>query len=173
MKNVLLCVLLVLAVLTAGCSSSKGTSTTPVVGNWTINGVLQCGQACGSGVDATYQVTFVSSPCSVTTPVGTFSVQGTACFIANNNSGQGSIAGKGLLTGSNNNGVGVLIGTSASPVPDGSTVNLLFVIAPNSSVSEFTGTATVTKGTMQGSGACSATTPTCQGITATFTGSVQ
>ena len=62
MKHALFCVLLVLAIFAVGCSSSKSASTTPVAGNWTINGVLQCGQACGSGVDATYQVTFVSSP---------------------------------------------------------------------------------------------------------------
>ena len=158
----------------AGCNSSKSaTSGTSMTGTWAFTGVLQCGQSCGTGVDATYQVTFVSSPCSVMTPVGTFSVQGSTCFIANNNSGQGSISGKGLLTGSNNNGVGVLIGAAASPVPDGATVNLLFVAAPNGSVNEFTGTATVNKGAMQGSGACSASTPVCQGVTATFSGTLQ
>jgi hypothetical protein len=177
MKRALILILPILFLLAfvAGCSSSKNsnTGTTAIPGTWAITGTLQCGQSCGSGVAGTYQVVFVSSPCTVVTPVGTFSVQGNTCFIANNNSAQGSISGKGLLTSANNNGVGVLIGADASPVPDGSTINLLFVMAPQGSVAEFTGTATVTKNTMQGSGACSSATPACQGGSATFSGTEQ
>jgi hypothetical protein len=67
----------------------------------------------------------------------------------------------------------VLLGTSADPVSNGATVNLLFVNGNASGFVEFTGSATVTKGTMQGTGACSANTPVCQGATATFSGTKQ
>ncbi len=122
----------------------------------------------------TYQVTFVSSPCSVTSPVGTFSVQGPVCFIANNNTALGSISGKGLLPNASNTGEGVLVGVAANPVPANATLNLLFVQGEqNGTFIEFTGSGTVANGTMTGSGTCSSSTPLCQGMTATFTGTQQ
>src|SRR5713226_3399453 len=120
MKRILILILIVFA---AGCNSAKnsgGGSGTSMQGMWTVTGNL------GSR-PGTYQVELVSSPCSVTTPVGTFSVQGPVCFIANNNAGQGSISGTGLPSSSKNTGQGVLIGVPSNPVPADATFNLLFV----------------------------------------------
>jgi hypothetical protein len=106
--------------------------------------------------------------------VGTFSVQGPVCFIANNNTAQGSISGKGLLTNASNTGEGVLVGVAANPVPANATLNLLFVQGQqNGTFIEFTGSGTIADGTMTGSGTCSPSTPLCQGMTATFTGTQQ
>ena len=168
MKRILIWFLIVFA---AGCSSAKnagnstGTSTS-MQGIWTVTGNL--GSQGGPG---TYQVELVPSPCSVTTPVGTFSVQGPVCFIANNNTGQGSISGTGLPSSSKNTGQGVLIGVPSNPVPAGATFNLLFVAGDkNGNVVEFTGSGTVAGGTLTGTGSCSPSTPLCQGVSATFSG---
>jgi hypothetical protein len=165
---------LIVMVFAAGCSSSNngsGTSTPPtsMQGTWTATGNLS-GSGSGSG---TYQIALVPSPCSVITPLGTFSVQGPVCFIANNNSAQGSISGSGLPSSSNNIGQGVLIGVAANPVPANGTFNLLFVSAIGANFVEFTGNGTVTNGTMKGSGSCSASTSLCQGLSATFSGTEQ
>jgi hypothetical protein len=159
--------LMLVLVFTAGCSSSSnntgGGPGTSMQGTWTVTGNLN--------PNATYQVVFVSSPCSVTTPVGTFSVQGPVCFTANNNSGQGSISGTGIPSSSKNNGQGVLIGVAANPVPSGGAFNLLFVAGDaNGTVVEFTGGGTVTDGTMTGNGSCSTSTPICQGMSSTISG---
>jgi hypothetical protein len=139
-------------------------------GTWNVTGNLG---SQGPG-PYSYQVTFVSSPCSVASPVGTFSVGGTVCFIANNNSGQGSITGKGLLTSAKNTGEGVLIGVSANPVPDNSIINLLFVLGEaNGNFVELTGNATVANGTMTGTGSCSTNTAKCQGVSASFSATPQ
>jgi hypothetical protein len=167
-----LILIVILTLLAAGCSSTKssgGGPGTSMQGTWTVTGNLS-----SQGGSGTYQVTFVSSPCSVTSPVGTFSVEGPVCFIANNNSGQGSISGKGLLTSAKNTGEGVLIGVSSNPVPANSTANLLFALGDsNGNVVEFTGSATVVNGMMTGTGSCSTNTPICQGGTATFSGTQQ
>jgi hypothetical protein len=169
MKRILIFILLVFA---AGCGSSKSTGsgpTTSIPGTWSVTGNL--GSQGGSG---TYQVAFVSSPCSVTTPVGMFSVQGPVCFTANNNAGQGSISGTGLPTSSTNTGQGVLIGVAANPVPANGTFNLLFVAAVASgNFVEFTGSGTISNGTMTGTGSCSSSTPLCQGMSGTFSGTLQ
>jgi hypothetical protein len=163
---------LILTLFAAGCSSSKSpasVSGTSMQGTWSVTGNL--GSQSGN---ETYQVVLVSSPCSVVSPVGTFSVQGPVCFVANNNSGQGSISGKGLLSNASNTGEGVLIGVPANPVPANSTINLLFVLGEsNGTFVEFTGSGTVANGTMSGTGSCSANTSLCQGTTATFTGTLQ
>jgi hypothetical protein len=168
MKRILILISIVFAV---GCGSTKNAasgSATSLQGMWTVTGNL----ASQSG-SKTYQVSLVSSPCSVTTPVGMFSVQGPACFIANNNSGQGSISGSGLPSFSKNTGQGVLIGVAANPVPANGTFNLLFVAGfASGDFVEFTGSGTVSKGTMTGTGSCSST-PTCQGESATFSGTLQ
>ena len=169
MKRILM---LMLLVFVAGCSSSKssgGGPGTSMQGTWTVTGNL--GSQGGPG---TYQVALVSSPCSVITPVGTFSVQGPVCFIANNNTGQGSISGTGLPSSSKNTGQGVLIGVPSNPVPADATFNLLFVAGDaKGEVVEFTGTGTVTNGTMTGTGSCSSSTPLCQGMSGTFTAKQQ
>ncbi len=108
----LLILILILIVFTTGCNSAKnagGGSGTSMQGTWTVTGNLQCTQGCASGVSNTYQVALVSSPCSVTTPVGMFSVQGPVCFIANNNTGEGSISGTGIPNSPKSTGHGVLI----------------------------------------------------------------
>jgi hypothetical protein len=103
-----------------------------------------------------------------------FSVQGPVCFIANNNTGQGSISGTGLLSSSKNTGQGVLIGVAANPVPPNGTFNLLFVTGDaNGNFVEFTGSGTVSHGTMTGTGSCSSSTPACQGVSGTFSGTFQ
>jgi hypothetical protein len=173
--------ILILFVLAIGCSSSKKTpvSGTTMDGMWSISATatsagnfgFQCPQDCGPG---TYQVTFVSSPCNVSTPVGAFSVQGPACFIANNNSGQGSISGTGLSTTDKNKQEGILIGVSANPVPDGGTFNLLFVAGDkNGNFVEGTASGTIRNGSMTGTGSCSSNTPMCQGVSGTFSGNHQ
>lgn len=166
--------LVIVILCSVGCSSSNSSkstagSSTSMQGTWNATGSLSGSQS-GSG---TYQVSLVSSPCSVSTPVGSFSVQGPVCFIANNNSAQGSISGSGLPASSTNNGQGVLIGVSANPVPGNGAFNLLFVAASNAGLIEFTGSGTVTNGTMTGTASCSSSTPLCQGISGTFSGTLQ
>ena len=168
MKRILILILILFA---AGCSSSKnaGGPPTSIPGTWAVTGNL------GSQEPGpySYQVTFVSSPCSVTSPVGAFSVEGPVCFVANNNSGQGSISGKGLLPSANNTGVGVLIGVPANPVPENATFTILGVQANSTGFVEFTGTGTVANGTMTGTASCSTNTPLCQGVSASFSGTLQ
>src|SRR6266478_5012065 len=142
-----------LIVFAAGCggNSANKTTGTSMQGTWTITGNLQCTQGCGSGVSNTYQVALVSSPCSVTTPVGMFSVQGPVCFIANNNTGEGSISGTGIPNSPKSTGQGVLIGVPSNPVPATATVNLLFVAGDkNGNFAEFTGSGTVANGKFAG-----------------------
>jgi hypothetical protein len=170
MKRILIFILLLFA---AGCSSARNAgseATTSMPGMWTVTGNL--GSQGGPG---TYQVSLVSSPCSVTTPVGMFSVQGPVCFTANNNSGQGSISGSGLpSTTSKNTGQGVLIGVAANPVPANGAFNLLFVAGDAiGNFVEFTGNGIVSNGKMTGTGSCSASTPQCQGMSGTFSGTFQ
>jgi hypothetical protein len=178
--------ILISMVFAVGCNNSaknagggSAASGTSMAGQWSFTATAtstgNLGSQCTNGVcgPGTYQLTLVSSPCSVTTPVGTFSVQGAVCFIANNNSGQGSISGTGLPSDVSNIGQGVLIGVPSNPVPSGSTLNLLFVAANNSGFVEFTGSGTVGNGTMTGTGSCSASTPACQGVTGTFSGTLQ
>jgi hypothetical protein len=171
MKRILILILISL-VFGAGCSSSKNTgsgATTSMPGTWAVTGNL--GSQAGS---ATYQVSLVSSPCSVTTAVGVFSVQGPVCFIASNNTGQGSISGTGLPSASKNTGQGVLIGVAANPVLGHGTFNLLFVAGDASgNFVEFMGSGTVSDGTMTGTGSCSSSTPLCQGMSGTFSGTLQ
>ena len=179
MKRILLLTLAVFAA-GAGCnsgssssSSATSTATTEIAGTWATTGTGTCTTGC-TATPGTYTVKLVSSTCSVTTPLGVFTVQGTVCFIANNNSQAGSIYGTNIPTTAKNLGQGVLVGTTADPVPDNATVNLLFVSATGkSSYVEFTGTATVVGGKMTGSGACSSTTPACNGASASFTATKQ
>jgi hypothetical protein len=171
MKHILI-LILILIVLASGCNSATHTGNGPVtgtsmVGTWTATGNL--GSQSGS---ATYQVKLVSSPCSVTTPVGTFSVQGPACFTANNNSGEGSISGGS--TSVQGAGQGVLIGVATNPTPANAPFNLVFVSGDaHGDFVEFTGSGTVGDGTLTGTGACSSSSPLCQGMTATFSGTEQ
>ena len=161
MRRILILILIATA---TGCNSAKsGLGSDPgtsMLATWNITGNLSSPSASGS-----YQVTLVSSPCSVTSPVGTFSVQGPVCFTANNNSGQGSISGTGLSTSAQNTGEGVLIGVTANPVPANGAFNVLFVLGDkNGNLVEFTGAGTVSNGTVTGTGSCSPSTSLCQGV---------
>src|SRR5437773_5127050 len=174
MKRILILVLIVFAAGCGGNSAPKPTGTS-MQGTWTVTGNLQCTQGCGSGVSNTYQVALVSSPCSVTTPVGTFSVQGPVCFIANNNSGQGSISGTGLSTdATKNTQQGILIGVHSNPVAKGAAFNLILVAGDNNgNFVEGTASGTVGNGSMTGTGSCSSNTPVCQGVSGTFSANHQ
>src|SRR5262249_8633758 len=179
-SNTVRCLYLLIGTLMffgAGCGSDdnpKGPTGTSMQGTWTVTGNIQCTQSCGSSGSNTYQVALVSSPCTVTTPVGMFSVQGSACFIANNNTGEGSISGTGIPNSPKSTGQGVLIGVPSNPVPDNAIINMLFVAGENNgNFAEFTGSGSVANGKMTGTGSCSPSTPICQGVSATFSGNKQ
>jgi hypothetical protein len=100
--------------------------------------------------------------------------QGPVCFIANNNSGQGSISGTGLSTTTQNTQQGILIGVASNPVPAGATFDLLFVAGDkNGNFVEGTASGTIGNGSMTGTGSCSSNTPICQGVSGTFSGAHQ
>jgi len=100
--------------------------------------------------------------------------QGPVCFIANNNSGQGSISGTGLSTTTQNTQQGILIGVASNPVPAGATFDLLFVAGDkNGNFVEGTASGTIGNGSMTGTGSCSSNTPICQGVSGTFSGTHQ
>ena len=71
-KRILILILASIVSVSACNSTKSGMGTgTSMQGMWTVTGNL----GSQSGTE-TYQVSFVSSPCSVASPVGTFSVQG-------------------------------------------------------------------------------------------------
>ena len=172
---------LILAIFAVGCGGSGSNSTasagptTPMAGTWSVIGNAVCTTGCAPTAAITYQVTLISSPCSVTAPLGTFSVQGPVCFIANNNALTGSITGAGISTVSKKLGQGVLVGVAANPVPNNATASLVFVSAAGGgNYVEFTGTGTLTNGKMTGTGACNSTlTSLCSGVSATFAATEQ
>lgn len=184
MKRALSIAVTVAALFLPGCgggsstnNSGGGTNGTPtnMQGSWTVQaqattGGLVIGK-CAVSCSGTYTVALVPSPCSVVTPVGTFSVKGPVCFIANNNSGQGSITGTGLTPDLKDTGRGVLIGVPANPAAAGAKFELLFVEGDKFGKSvEFSGGGSVVSNTMKGTASCSS--PICQGITASFTGTL-
>jgi hypothetical protein len=98
-------------------------------------------------------------------------VQGPACFIADNNTGQGSITGTGQFIYPPQ---GVLVGSSASAVSAGTsaTIDLLFVEANQyGDVAVFDGNGTINNGTMTGTWVCNTNSPNCFGLSGTFSGS--
>ena len=196
MRGLWMVVLVVLAGI-AGCNSgggstntgsTSGAGTTSMAGTWTVTGTGTCsGTNCGydaGSATATYSVILSASPCTVSTPLGSFSVSGSTCFIANNNATNGAITGtytgvyggkpNGPITLSKNSGVGVLVGVPSNPVPDNSTVNLVFVSTVNkTSYAEFTGTGTIAAGKLTGTGTCSTATAICAGSSVSFTATLQ
>lgn len=169
-------VVLVLAVIaTVGCGGGKtstggnGRNGTPtsIHGTWTIVATEVGTQ------NSTFHVTLVSSGCSVATPIGTFTVQGPNCFIADDNTGQGSISGTGSFIYPPQ---GVLIGIASSPVPANTSapIDLLFAEADQfGDAAVFSGNGTVTNGTMTGTWVCNQNSPVCGGESGTFTGTQQ
>jgi hypothetical protein len=165
-KNMKITLMLVLIVFSVGCDSFKNTGAgsdtgTSMLGKWAIRGDLG-----SQGGPITYHLTLVSSPCTVTTPIGIFSVKGPVCFTANNNSGQGSIASLSRSTAQ-----GVLLGVTSDPVPADAAFEMLFVAGDwKGNVVEFSGTGKVINGSMNGIGSCTINTPICQGISGKFSG---
>jgi hypothetical protein len=160
MKRLL--VLFALLIFIVGCGGSSNSNSTSILGTWTIvasNGV---------GGSTTFVATVVSSPCTVSTLIGDFTVTGPSCFVANNSTGEGSITATGTLLFP---AQGALIGVPANPAPAKSALNLLFVEADDTDAAVFTGTGTVSGGKMTGNWACDASSPACAGLSGTFSGS--
>jgi hypothetical protein len=98
-------------------------------------------------------------------------VEGPNCFIADDNTGQGSISGTGQFFYPPQ---GVLVGSSTNPIPSDSTaaINLLFVEADRyGDVAVFDGNGSVSNGAITGTWACDPGTPVCTGVGGTFSGS--
>ena len=171
-----LAVLLLAVIATVGCGGGSKNSTggngqngtsTSIHGAWTIV-ATEVGTP-----NSTFQVTLVSSACSVATPIGTFTVQGPTCFIADDGTGQGSISGTGNFIYPPQ---GVLIGIASSPVPanTSATVDLLFAEADRlGDAAVFSANGTVINGTMSGTWVCNPNSPVCAGESGTFTGTKQ
>jgi hypothetical protein len=159
--------LLLVGMLLSSCGSnssqqSGSNSTTNIQGSWAITAA----EAGGSG--SVFHVTLVSSPCSVATPIGTFTVQGPTCFIADDNTGQGSISGSGSFIYPPQ---GVLIGVAANPASANAAIDLLFAEADQyGDAAVFGGTGTVSKGTITGNWSCNPDSPVCSGLSGTFSG---
>lgn len=179
MKVVKLAVL-VLTIVALGCgsnSSSSGKNAT-LQGNWTIT-------ASGNGQDSVFSVSLIPSACTVSTPVGTFTVQAatytTVCAIADNNTGQGSISGAGqfiyppqgvLLGNISGFSSSKELGAAASPV------SLLFVEADqDGNIAVFDGQGNTGDNpnipSISGTWTCDPKSPVCAGMSGTFSGTMQ
>jgi hypothetical protein len=168
MKSVGISILAVLVAFATACGSS-GSGTTPqgnstsIAGYWSVNTIDKT-----DGLQSALQATLVSSACTASTPIGTFTVQGPSCFLADNNTGQGSVSGTGSLIYPPQ---GVLVGVAANPAPANSPLNLFFVEADQfGDAAIFVGNGTVTNGTMTGTWSCSPNSPVCLGLNGTFSG---
>ncbi|MGC1451876.1 MAG: hypothetical protein WA830_17750 [Candidatus Sulfotelmatobacter sp.] len=141
-------------------NSSQANSTTTIPGNWVIT-------ATETGQNAVFTVNLVPSPCSVATPIGTFTVTGPSCFIADNNTSQGSISGSGNFMYPPQ---GVLVGTAANPASNNAAVNLLFAEADQFGAAVFGGVGTISNGNLTGAWTCNVNSPVCFGLSGTFSG---
>jgi hypothetical protein len=170
-KIKLICRSLLATLLLTACGG-KGSGSGPasglsIQGNWTIATTSASG-------DSTLQISLVSSACSVTTPIGTFTVHlpdQQVCFIADNNTGQGSISRVGAFIYPPQ---GVLAGVPSNPIYPGTNylLDLLFVEAGQlGDFAVFDGAGSVNAdGTMTGTFTCDPGTPVCSGISGTFSG---
>ena len=163
--------ILVLTIFAASCGGNPKSispavaSSMQIPGAWTISAT-----EVGSSASV-FSVTLVSSQCSVATPVGTFTVQGPSCFIADDNTGQGAISGSGQFIYPPQ---GVLVGSPTNPVPANTTtpIDLLFVEADQfGDVAVFNGGGTTINGAMTGTWVCNPNSPVCSGLSGTFSGS--
>ncbi len=170
--------LLCLPFALAGCGggSSSGSSSSQaleVSGAWTIN-------VAGGN---TLNVTLVPSPCQVSTPIGTFSVYtdssltvlATTCFIADDNTGQGSISGTGQFFYPP---VGVLLGVQSDPIRANGSGPIGGVFVEADSFGDYAifnanGTAQSSGKSISGSFACNPVSTNCAGISGTFSGTHQ
>lgn len=99
---------------------------------------------------------------------GTFTVEGPACFIADNNTGQGSISGTGSFIYPP---AAVLIGVAANPATANAPIDLLFAEADQfGDAAVFGGTGTVSNRTITGTWACNPNSPVRFGLSGTFSG---
>ena len=104
----------VLLMFTIGCGGGQADSSSPpnpaqgFTGAWTAQMTSTVGVA-------NLQMTLVSSPCSVSTPLGTFSItSANNCYLADDNTGQGSISGSGAFALTPQ---GLLMGVANPPTP--------------------------------------------------------
>jgi len=165
MRSISMWIIVLLMAVAIGCSSGK--SNTSIPGSWSIVTTES------EGSNNTLQVSLVSSACSVSTPVGTFTVQGPSCFIADDNTGQGTISGTGNFFYPPQ---GLLAGVPYNPTPSNgsATVDLLFVEADQfGDIAVANGIGTVTNGTIAGTWTCNPDTPICTGLSGTFSGTKQ
>jgi hypothetical protein len=203
MRKVVILSVLFCAAITLGCNATKQagstTSTTPTIGlnnaeGWTVtSGIAYCqgGVSSSSGCPGNYssgptqstlQVVLVSSLCSVSTPIGSFTVQGSACVIADNNSKQGSVSGTGQLIYPP---AGVLLGVVPPLTNEPGIVQVASSTPPvdflSAEVDPSTGDAAVFSGqgyasysstgawTINGTASCVTKTPVCSGVNIWFT----
>jgi hypothetical protein len=163
--------LLLASILLISCGSSSSKSgqanspSTNLQGSWAIT-------ASEAGASSSvFNVTLVSSPCSVSTPIGTFTVQGPSCFIADDNTGQGAVSGTGSFFYPPQ---GVLIGVSANPAPSNASIDLLFAEANQlGEAAVFGGDGTVSNGVLSGTWSCNPNSPICAGLSGSFSGTLQ
>ncbi len=169
MKAILALVLSSLMAFAIGCGSSSNASVSPnqLVGSWSItttDGV--------NGTSGTIQATLIAatvgqnSNCVVTAVNGSggtsvFTVQGSSCALADNQTGQGAISGTGYFFYPP---VGVLVGET------GNQLDLIFVEGSGNSYAVFNATGTMANGAMSGSWTCNLETPICAGLSGTFSG---
>jgi hypothetical protein len=153
--------LFLLMVFTSGCGAGKSanggsTAVTQVQGAWTFTATN------GVGGQSVFQVNLVSSACTVSTPIGTFTVQGASCSIADDNTGQGSISGTGSFFYPP---AGVLVGLSSGQI------ELVFVEADQfGDAAVINGNGTLSSGAISGTWTCNAATSVCLGFSGTFAG---
>jgi hypothetical protein len=160
MRTLSLIIIFTMFVLACGSSHSPGTQ---IPGAWTIT----ANELTSGG--SVFSVTLVSSQCSVVAGDEIFTVQGPTCFIADDNTGQGSISGTGVLYPPQ----GVLVGSPGNPIPadTSESINLVFVEADEyGDVSVFNANGSVDNGTMSGTWVCSTYSAVCTGLSGTFSG---
>jgi hypothetical protein len=157
----------VISVACGGSPKSESASSTQIPGAWawtiTSNEV-------GLSANA-LSVTLVASQCSLSTPVGTFTVEGPICFTADDDTRQGSISGTGQFLYPPQS---LLVGSSTNPLPSNTTatIDLLFVEEDQyGDVAVFNGNGSISNGVATGTWACNPSSPACSGLSGTFSGS--
>jgi hypothetical protein len=167
-----ICTLTVVAttLILGGCGNSKSSSTNPnsqsIAAKWNFTAVDQNNNI------ASFALTLVPSPCTVTAGNWTFTVQGPSCFIADNQTGQGSAT---LIKGNPYYPIqGALVGTPSNPMQSGAQVDMLFVEGQTGGgIAVFGGNGQFSSGSVQGEWSCNSSTPVCGGTSGTFIGTLQ
>ena len=166
-STILLLVTLALGCGSGGGSSSKNSQPKSVQGTWNIT--VSAGPE-----SVTLKVVLVPSACAVLTNMGGFDVSGPVCFIADNQTGQGSMSSTGDLSYPPQM---VLVGVPQDQIPVGTAVafNLLYLEADSGyAFAVFDGAGTVTNGVTTGTYNCSMLGgELCAIPSGTFTGTEQ